>query len=98
MIRFSYLILISYTAYGAVAYRPVSREEIIHSAKAANAHSFIISLPEGYDTILGEGAGYVQLSGGQKQRVAIARALLKNAPLLVQTNAPIPFLYRHFFA
>ena len=74
----------SFPAYGAVAYREVTREEIIESAKAANAHSFISSLPEGYDTVLGEGTGFVQLSGGQKQRVAIARALLKNAPLLVQ--------------
>eukprot|EP00596_Hydrurales_sp_CCMP1899_P004513 CAMPEP_0119038552 /NCGR_PEP_ID=MMETSP1177-20130426/7533_1 /TAXON_ID=2985 /ORGANISM="Ochromonas sp, Strain CCMP1899" /LENGTH=256 /DNA_ID=CAMNT_0007001285 /DNA_START=1341 /DNA_END=2111 /DNA_ORIENTATION=+ len=73
--------------YGAVAYKTVSREEIIESAKAANAHDFIQSLPEGYDTVLGDGTGYVQLSGGQKQRVAIARALLKNAPLLVLDEA-----------
>lgn len=73
-------------AYGAVAYREVTREEIVESAKAANAHSFISSLPEGYDTVLGEGTGFVQLSGGQKQRVAIARALLKNAPLLVRLS------------
>lgn len=71
------------SAYGASAYREISRAEIVQSAKAANAHSFIIGLPEGYDTILGEGTGFSQLSGGQKQRVAIARALLKNAPLLV---------------
>lgn len=73
------------SAYGANAYREISRAEIVQSAKAANAHSFIIGLPEGYDTILGEGTGFSQLSGGQKQRVAIARALLKNAPLLVIT-------------
>ena len=70
-------------AYGAVGYRPVSREEVIEAAKAANAHDFISKLPEGYDTVLGSGAGMVSLSGGQKQRVCIARALLKNAPLLI---------------
>lgn len=78
------LFLLFCPAYGASAYRDISRAEIVQSAKAANAHSFIISLPEGYDTVLGEGTGFSQLSGGQKQRVAIARALLKNAPLLVR--------------
>ena len=84
------IIYILYTAYGASAYREISRAEIIQSAKAANAHSFIIGLPEGYDTVLGEGTGFSQLSGGQKQRVAIARALLKNAPLLVSSK---PYLH-----
>lgn len=91
------------SAYGASAYREISRAEIVQSAKAANAHSFIIGLPEGYDTILGEGTGFSQLSGGQKQRVAIARALLKNAPLLVITLflhlsfASIFFVLSHIF-
>ncbi|KAL9261211.1 ABC transporter B family member 28-like protein [Drosera capensis] len=59
----------------------VSKEDVIKAAKAANAHEFIISLPQGYDTQVGERGGL--LSGGQRQRVAIARALLKNAPILI---------------
>ncbi|CAM8906015.1 unnamed protein product [Rhodiola kirilowii] len=59
----------------------VSKDDIIRAAKAANAHDFIISLPQGYDTLVGERGGL--LSGGQRQRVAIARALLKNAPILI---------------
>lgn len=63
----------------------VSKDDIIKSAKAANAHEFIISLPQGYDTLVGERGGL--LSGGQRQRVAIARALLKNAPILILDEA-----------
>lgn len=70
-------------AYGAIAYRAVSEEEVVEAAKAANAHDFIMSLPEGYQTMVGQGRGMVQLSGGQKQRLAIARAIIKDADLLV---------------
>jgi len=56
-------------------------DEVINAAKRAGCHDFIMNLPEGYDTILGEGGA--NLSGGEKQRISIARALIKDAPIVL---------------
>ena len=63
----------------------VSRKQVEEAARAALAHDFIIEMPEGYDTVIGERG--LRLSGGERQRVAIARAILKNAPILILDEA-----------
>lgn len=75
------------TVYDNIRYgRPdATREEVIEAAKNANAHEFIMSLPDGYDTDIGQRG--VKLSGGQKQRLSIARVFLKNPPILIFDEA-----------
>ncbi len=69
-------------AYGK---KEATMDEIVESAKLAGAHEFIMSLPDGYDTYVGERG--VKLSGGQKQRISIARVFLKNPPILILDEA-----------
>ncbi len=62
-----------------------TEEEMIAAAKKARCHDFILALPNGYDTVLGEGGG--TLSGGERQRISIARAMLKDAPIIILDEA-----------
>ncbi len=80
-------VLFNETVYSNIAYglTDTPKEKVIEVAKIANAHNFILELPNGYDTIIGEKG--TKISGGQRQRISIARALLKNPPIMIFDEA-----------
>lgn len=80
-------ILFNDTVRNNIAYghQEVEFEKIVRAAEVANAHEFISSLPEGYDTVIGDRG--VKISGGERQRISLARAILKNPPILILDEA-----------
>jgi subfamily B ATP-binding cassette protein MsbA len=81
------MVLFNYTIRANIAYGSpgASMEEVIEAAKSAYAHDFIMQMPDGYDTVIGESG--VRLSGGQRQRICIARAIIRDAPILILDEA-----------